>query len=86
MNGGNGVVPPPAGWIAPEKLQDLLQTTLARLYIFVLISLPLFHWAHRFRFVVVDLGLKGMGRLPAIICYGTAIVATPMAGWFLILR
>jgi fumarate reductase subunit D len=73
----------PAGWISDEKLYFLLQQPLARLYLFVLISLPLFHWAHRFRYVVADLGLRGGGRLPAIVCYGSAILGTVLAGCFL---
>ena len=32
----------------------LFSHPLVRLYCFVLISLPLFHWAHRFRFTLVD--------------------------------
>jgi fumarate reductase subunit D len=42
----------------------------------VLISLPLFHWAHRFRFTLVDVGLKSIHTLVAVLCYGAAIAGT----------
>ncbi len=73
----------PAGWVSAEGLHELVGHPLARLYLFVLISLPLFHWAHRFRYVVADLGLKGRGGILAIACYGTAVVGTVMAVFFL---
>src|SRR5881409_1802103 len=44
-----------------------------------LISLPLFHWAHRFRFTLVDLGLRRGRRLLAVVCYGAAIAGTTLA-------
>jgi len=75
----------PAGWISDENLYLLLQQPLVRLYLFILISLPLFHWAHRFRYVVADLGFRGGGRLPEIVCYGTAILGTVLAACFLAL-
>ena len=74
----------PAGWISSEGLHQLIGHQLARLYLFVLISLPMFHWAHRFRHVVVDLGLKGLGGLFAVVCYGAAILGTVVAAVSLI--
>jgi fumarate reductase subunit D len=58
------------------KMQALLSHPLTRLFCFVLISLPLFHWAHRFRFTLVDLGLKSVHTLIAVLCYGAAIAGT----------
>ena len=74
----------PADWIGAENLRRLLGHPLARLYLGVLISLPLFHWAHRFRYVAADLGLKGMGGMLALVCYSTAILGTVMAIFFLV--
>ena len=74
----------PAGWLTEDSLLELVHQPIARLYLFLLISLPLFHWAHRFRFTLVDLGLRGMGGLLAVPCYGTAIVGTLLGGWILI--
>lgn len=73
----------PTGWIKADQLHQLLDHPLARLYVFLIISLPLFHWAHRFRYVAVDLGIKGYNRLLAVLCYGAAIVGTALAVWIL---
>jgi len=73
-----------SGWIAADTLLQLALHPLTRLYLFVLISLPLFHWAHRFRFVAVDLGLKGAGQILAVSCYGMAILGTALAAFFLV--
>jgi len=58
------------------KMQALLSHPLTRVFCFVLLSLPLFHWAHRFRFTLVDLGLKSIHTLIAVLCYGAAIAGT----------
>ena len=58
------------------KMQALLSHPLTRVFCFVLISLPLFHWAHRFRFTLVDVGLKSIHTLVAVLCYGAAIAGT----------
>ncbi|MDZ7343831.1 MAG: fumarate reductase subunit D [candidate division KSB1 bacterium] len=77
----------PLGWIeAPrhENLLSLLQHPLARLFLFVLISLSLFHWAHRFRYTLYDgLQLKHLNALIAVICYGSAMAVTLAAGFTL---
>ncbi len=59
-----------------DRVQALLSHPLTRLVCFILISLPLFHWAHRFRFMLVDMGLKSVGTLIAVVCYGAAITGT----------
>ena len=69
----------PAEALDHSRVQALLSHPIARLYCFVLISLPLFHWAHRFRFTLMDLGLHGMNTLLAVLCYGSAIVGTVAA-------
>jgi fumarate reductase subunit D len=67
-------------FLAYSRMQMLMSHPVVRLYCFVLISLPLFHWAHRFRFTLVDLGLKSIHTLIAIVCYGAAIAGTIAAG------
>ncbi len=57
---------------------------LARLYLFVLISLPLFHWAHRFRYAVADLGFRRFPGMLAVACYGAAAAATVTAAFLLV--
>jgi fumarate reductase subunit D len=65
-------------------MKALLANPLARLYLFIVIALPLFHWAHRFRFTLVDLGLKSIRGLVTVLCYGAAIVGMVLAAFLLI--
>jgi fumarate reductase subunit D len=65
-------------------LHQLARHPLARIYLFLLISLPLFHWAHRFRYVAIDLGLKGLGGILPVVCYGAALLGTGLAAFFLV--
>ena len=69
----------PLGWVTAEQLYALVQNPLVRLYLFVLISLPLFHAAHRLSHLAIDLGLAHTRRPLAITCYGAAIVGTLLA-------
>jgi fumarate reductase subunit D len=77
----------PLGWLqAPsyEFLRALVQHPVTRLYLFVFISLPLFHWAHRFRYTLYDgLQLKHLTGLIAALCYGAALVGSAMAAYTL---
>jgi len=77
----------PMGWLqAPsyESLRALVQHPLTRVYLFTIISLPLFHWAHRFRYMLYDgLQLYHLTRFIAAICYGTAAVGTAIAAYTL---
>ena len=52
------------------------QNDSVELILFIVITLPLFHWAHRFRFTLVDVGLKSVSTLISILCYGGAITVT----------
>ena len=73
----------PLGWIpAPsyESLLHLIRHPVTRIYLFVLISLPLFHGAHRFRYTLYDgLKLKHLTLLIVIMCYGSALLGTVAA-------
>jgi len=77
----------PLGWLeAPsyESVRGLVRNPVARFYVFVFISLPLFHWAHRFRYTLYDgLQLKHLTELIAVLCYGTAILGTAMTAYLL---
>jgi fumarate reductase subunit D len=77
----------PLGWLEPpsyESLYRLLTHPVIRLYFFVLISLPLFHWAHRFRYTLYDgLQLKHLTALIAVLCYGAALLGTAMTAYLL---
>ncbi|PYQ08282.1 MAG: fumarate reductase subunit D [Acidobacteria bacterium] len=77
----------PLGWLpAPryESLRSLVGHPLTRLYLLVLVSLPLFHWAHRFRYTLYDgLQLKHLTVLIAVLCYGAAVVGSLLAAYTL---
>src|SRR3989442_14662100 len=77
----------PLGWIQPptyERLLALARLPLVRLYLFVLCSLPLFHWAHRFRYPLYDgLQLQHLTLLIAVLCYGAALLGPAMAAYLL---
>jgi fumarate reductase subunit D len=77
----------PLGWLEPpdyEALAGLARHPLARLYLFVLCSLPLFHWAHRFRYTLYDgLQIKHLNELINAFCYGGALAGTALAAYLL---
>lgn len=63
----------------PEHLRQLIDHPLTRFFLFIVISLSLFHWAHRFRYVLFDLGVTCCKNGIAIFCYGSAILGTVVA-------
>lgn len=77
----------PLGWVeAPThgELVARLRHPLVRLGLFLLISLSLFHWGHRFRFTLYDgLQLHHLYGLIATICYGGAAALTALAAYLL---
>jgi fumarate reductase subunit D len=77
----------PLGWLRPpsyEFLHGLLRSPLVRLYLFVLCALPLFHWAHRFRYTLYDgLQIKHLNEVIEALCYGGAVLGTALAGYLL---
>lgn len=80
----------PAGWLPHEALSferivGLVDHPIVKLYLLAVVSLPLFHWAHRFRYTVHhQFGVHGLRRLVAVTCYGSAIAGTVLAAWILI--
>ena len=78
-----GVLPPEA--TSQQHLTALLGHLPVRLFVLVVVALPLFHWAHRFRFVLYDLGIHGGRMAIAVLCYGTALVGSVYSAWLLLL-
>ena len=77
------------GWVpletlSYERVRELLENPLARLYLLVFISLPLFHSAHRLRHILIDLGGGALKTAISILCYGSAIVGTAATVWLLV--
>ena len=67
----------PLGYLGdPARVQSLINHPLTRALLFVVISFSLFHWAHRFRYILFDLGLREGRGAVAFLCYGTAVVGT----------
>jgi len=76
----------PLGWVSlsPARMAALAAHPVVKLYLFVLIALPLYHWAHRFRFILEDLGLHGLRAPIAVLCYGAAVLGTVLTIWVLL--
>jgi len=66
-----------------ERIHSAVSNPLIKLILFGVIALPLFHWAHRFRFTLVDIGLKNLSTVISILCYGSAVAGTIIAAVFL---
>lgn len=77
----------PLGWLsAPgyDGILELVRHPITRLYLFVLISLSFFHWAHRFRYTLYDgLMLKHLETYIFAFCYGIALIGTAIAGYLI---
>jgi succinate dehydrogenase subunit D len=77
----------PLGWVTPPDhaaMLALLRNPLTRLALFLLCSLSLFHWAHRFRYTLYDgLQIKHLNELINVFCYGGAVVGTVVAAYLL---
>ncbi len=77
----------PLGWLQGPSYVNLLalvKLPLTRIYLFVLCSLPLFHWAHRFKYTLYDgLQIKHLNEVINTFCYGGAIVGTVLAAYLL---
>jgi fumarate reductase subunit D len=77
----------PLGWVSQpsyEHLLALVKLPLARIYLFILCSLPLYHWAHRFRYTLYDgLQVKHLNEVIFVFCYGGALLGTALSGYLL---
>ncbi len=78
----------PLGLVEPLAWQDmigLVRHPLTRLFLFALVTLSLFHWAHRFRYTLYDgLQLYHLNQLIAVVTYGAAVVLSSVAGYVLL--
>ena len=78
----------PLGLITPPSADTLgafVAHPLTRLYLFVVASAPLFHWAHRFRYTLYDgLQLKHLAIPIVVFCYGSAVAGTVAAAYLLL--
>jgi fumarate reductase subunit D len=64
---------------------SILGNPIVKLYLLVLISLPFFHFAHRLRYLLVDLGVPAAKSVVAqVIFYGGAVLVTVLAIYVLL--
>jgi|SRR6516225_2559118 fumarate reductase subunit D len=67
-----------------DHLLAVLRHPITRVVLFLLCTLSLFHWAHRFRYTLYDgLQIKHLNALINLACYGGAIVGSVAALYLL---
>ena len=69
----------PAGDVSFSRLHGIVTNPIGRVVLFGVASLTFFHWAHRFRHVLVDIGLRRFSLALAGVCYLTAVAGTVWA-------
>ena len=79
----------PLGLLEPEifgyeNMRDLIAHPLVKVYLFVLVVLPLYHAAHRVRFSLYELGVREFRISMDFLCYGGALVGTAVTAYILI--
>ena len=70
----------PANLVGFQRLEQIFTNPLGRLVLFGLGFLTFFHWGHRFRHTLIDIGLERLGLLIAVVCYLVALAGTVWAG------
>ena len=76
----------PLGWVGSEAsgyeaMRALLSHPLAKVFFFVVAALPLYHAAHRIRFMLHELGVRKLLLPIHYFCYGGALVGTGLAAY-----
>jgi len=62
--------------VTPDNT-TIMSNPIVKLYLLVLIAVPFFHFAHRLRYLLVDLGVPAAKSTPAqVVFYGGAILVT----------
>lgn len=78
----------PLGWVSlppATELASLAGHPATRLFVLALVTLCLFHWAHRFRYTLYDgLQLYHLEQLIALITYGVAGVLTLVTAYVMV--
>jgi fumarate reductase subunit D len=66
------------------ELLGLISHPLVRIGLFVVSTLCLIHWAHRFRYTLYDgLQIKHLNEVINLVCYGGAVAGSVWAGYLL---
>jgi fumarate reductase subunit D len=61
------------------RAQAFAAHPIGKLILLVLVVLPLWHGAHRFRFALIDLGFHGAKTALGVLCYGFALICSVLA-------
>jgi len=62
--------------VTPDNT-TIMSNPIVKLYLLVLIAVPFFHFAHRLRYLLVDLGVPAAKSTPAqVVFYGGASLVT----------
>ena len=64
-------------------MKELVAHPLVKIFLFVMVVLPLYHAAHRIRFSLYELGVREFRISMDILCYGGALVGTGLAAYIL---
>jgi fumarate reductase subunit D len=83
---GTGLILPRRGNDAAawEQTHDLVGWWPVRIVLFVVLALSLVHCAHRIRHVALDVGLRWLGPLLSLACYGAAAIGVGVSGYLLV--
>jgi fumarate reductase subunit D len=77
----------PLGWLTPpthDQMRGLLEQPVIMVVVFLLCSLSLFHWAHRFRHTLYDgLQIKHLNEVVAAVSYGVAVLGSAATAYLL---
>jgi fumarate reductase subunit D len=64
---------------------SILANPIVKLYLLVLIGVPFFHFAHRLRYLLVDMGVHAAKSVGAqVLFYGGAVVVVAITIWVLL--
>lgn len=78
----------PLGWVAPPDhgtLAAVFGNWLVRLVLLALCVLALFHWAHRFRYLLFDTAaLKPVAGLVNTLCFAGVAIGSVAAAYYLL--
>ena len=77
----------PLGWISPpdyEHLYNVVAHPLTRLVLLALCAMSLFHWAHRFRYTLIDgLKIKQLDSVITPLCYAVAVAGSLLSAYLI---
>ena len=70
----------PANAVSFARLHAMVTNPVGRIVLFGVAALTFFHWAHRFRHVLIDVGLRRFSLALGVVCYLAALGGSIWAG------